>query len=148
MGGKWRGWKGEEPKRKGWEEWESASMTMTEWASEGVWMKGWQKGMNPCGTQKERHCHLSHCAPVSLTLSAFRIFILLFHIYLFFLNLHLLISSLFCATSLPQLLLVLPSPISSAPRFPLLSFIPTSTPNIKTSKFEEPSFLLLSLTLK
>lgn len=88
---------------------------------------------------------LRACISHSLRFSYF--YTALSHLFIF-LNLHLLISSLFCATSLPQPLLVLPSPISSAPRFPLLSFIPTSTPNIKTSKFEEPSFLLLSLTLK
>lgn len=87
-------------------------------------------------------------ARLYLSLSPLFVFLYCSFTFIYFLNLHLLISSLFCATSLPQLLLVLPSPISSAPRFPLLSFIPTSTPNIKTSKFEEPSFLLLSLTLK
>lgn len=49
-------------RRKGWEEWESAGMTMTEWASEGVWMKGRQKGMNPCGTQKETDAATSPAA--------------------------------------------------------------------------------------
>lgn len=54
-----RGWKGEEPRRNGWKEWESVSMTMTERAGDWVWMKDRQKGMNPCGTQNERHYILS-----------------------------------------------------------------------------------------